>query len=58
MNLKQFKKEIEILEQEAWDKMGFPGNDNYMEKATPDELHYFGRFRALEDVLDLLERMQ
>lgn len=40
---------------EAWDKMGYPATPGWDERATDDEKHYAGRYRALEDVLDLLK---
>lgn len=56
MKLKKFRKKLIKWSHEAWDKMGYTGNENYEQTATPGELHYAGRYRALEDVLDLLER--
>jgi hypothetical protein len=36
--------------------MGDTGDEGYEQRATPDQLHYAGRYRALEDVMDFLER--
>ena len=58
MTKKQFKKKIKKMAKKAWKNMGHPGNDNYFEKATREQLHYSGRFRALEDVLDILEEVK
>jgi hypothetical protein len=53
---KQFKDEINKMANEAWEKMGYPGTPGWDARATDDEKHYCGRYRALEDVLDLLEK--
>ena len=49
------KKSIDYIMQlinDAWVKMGYPGDCDYYEKATKEELIYFGRFRALEEICD------
>ncbi len=53
---KQLKK-INKMAQEAWDKMGYPSTPGWEKHATDDEKHYAGRYRALEDVLDFLEKV-
>lgn len=52
----EIKKDI----QECWDKMGSTGNDEWQKKFDElgkfgEEIYYFGRFRALEDLEDLIE---
>ncbi len=56
MKLKKLKKKLEKMSQEAWDKMGYPGTPGWEKRATDNEKHYAGRYRALEDVLDLLNK--
>ena len=58
INKKRFKKKLNEMAQEAWDKMGYPGTPGWDKRATDDERHYAGRYRALEDVLDLLKSKQ
>ncbi len=55
MTKKRLKKKINKMMEEAWDKMGYPATPGWEERATEHEKHYAGRYRALEDVLDLLE---
>ena len=56
MELENLKKKLEEWSLEAWDKMGDTGNEDYEQIATPKQRHYAGRYRALEDVIDFLER--
>jgi hypothetical protein len=56
MKLKKLKKKLKKWSREAWDRMGDTGDEGYEQRATPDQLHYAGRYRALEDVMDFLER--
>lgn len=56
MKLKQLKKEVNKMADEAWEKMGYPATPGWAKRATDDEKHYVGRYRALEDVLALLEK--
>ncbi len=53
---KQFKDEINEMASEAWEKMGYPATPGWAGRATDDEKHHCGRYRALEDVLALLEK--
>jgi hypothetical protein len=38
-----------------WEKMGDTGGDDYFQKATNQELIYFGMYRALEDLQMFME---
>lgn len=42
--------------EEAWEKMGFPGDENW--PITEEERFYSGRFRALEDIINLMEELK
>jgi hypothetical protein len=55
MKLKKLKKKLNKMADEAWNKMGYPATPGWEKRATDDEKHYAGRYRALEDVLDLLK---
>lgn len=46
---------IKEMMEEAWTKMGFPGDEDYNKRATKQEVYYAGRYRALEDILDYIE---
>lgn len=45
---------LQKLKEEAWNKMGDTGAKDYWEKATEDEIWWFGRFSILEDLEDLI----
>ena len=51
-NLQAF---IKQLSDDAYDKMGNPGDSDYIDSSTSEELIMFGRYRALEDIEDWLE---
>ena len=51
---KEILKLIDNDKKQAVSKMGSTGADGYWDNATKDEIWEFGRYRAFEDIYDLL----
>lgn len=56
-NVKEIERRVKNIinegMEEAWDKMGDTGNDEYQKKINSQN-YYFGRYRAFEDIQDFI----
>lgn len=51
-DFESIKNEIKKLMEDAYENMGYTGDEDYWEKATKEQIYQFGKYRVLEDLLD------